>query len=69
MTSYKAHDDWIRFILKFENDKLISCSDDNKIKQWNLETFEFIKSIEDYLSEIYCLEITLNNNLLSCSNN
>ena len=67
--SFKAHDKWIQVLKLFEYTKLISCSgyNDNKIKIWNIETFECVKVIESYLNTIFNLELTANGNLLSCS--
>jgi WD40 repeat protein len=68
--SFKAHDDWILYLLFVDNSKLISCSgkNDKKIKIWRIETLECINMIEGHLDTIYNLELTSNGNLLSCSN-
>jgi WD40 repeat protein len=67
--SFKAHNDWIPFLLLIDNLNLISCSGvkDKKIKIWNLETFKCKRELEGHSDAIYYLDPTSNGNLLSCS--
>ena len=66
---FKAHNDWIPYLLSVDNLRLISCSSqqDKKIKIWNLDTFECIKALEGHSHSVFYLELTLGGNLLSCS--
>jgi len=67
--SFKAHDDWIPYLLFVDQSKFISCSgsNDKKIKIWNSETFECIKVLEGHSSTIWYLDLTSDGDLLSCS--
>ena len=65
--SFKAHDDFITYLLLFDKTKFISCSGDKKIKIWNIYTFECVKILEGHSSTIYSLDLTSDGNLLSCS--
>ena len=67
MKSFKAHDDWISYLLFVDNFKLISCSADKKIKIWNSINFECQIELENHLDAIYYLDVTSDGRLLSCS--
>ena len=47
--------------------KLISCSDDKTIKEWDLEAGKCINTITGHTSKIWGLEKVSNNLILSCS--
>ena len=67
--SFKAHDQWIPYLLSVDKTKFISCSGeiDKKIKIWNSKTFDCIKSLEGHTNKINHLELLSNINLISCS--
>ena len=68
--SFEAHNYWISYLLLLaDKTKLISCSGekDIKIKIWHLETFECVKVLDGHSSDINCIELNSNDNLLSCS--
>jgi WD40 repeat protein len=67
--TFKAHDDYINYLLLFDKTKLLSCSDknDKKIKIWSLETFTCIKVFQGHSDDINHLKLTSEGNLLSCS--
>ena len=64
---FKAHDNWIPYLLCVEKTKLISFSREKKIKIWNLETFDCINVFEGHSEVIRYLDLTSVGNLLSCS--
>jgi WD40 repeat protein len=69
--SFEAHDnDAIRHLLLVDKTKLISYSGkkDDKIKIWDLETYEKINEIDSYFSSIDYLESTSDGILLGISN-
>ena len=47
--------------------KLISCSDDETIKSWDLETNECLKILNGHTASISCLERVSNDQIISCS--
>ena len=65
--SFKAHDDWIPYLLFVDNSKLISCSADKIIKIWSSMTFECLIQLENHSDEVYCLDLTSDRRLISCS--
>ena len=67
---FKAHYDWILFLLLAENSKLISCSGehDSTIKIWSIESYQCIQVLEGHWDAIRYLSLSPNGNLFSCSN-
>ncbi|NER14375.1 hypothetical protein GWK08_13055 [Leptobacterium flavescens] len=52
--SYKVHDDVIRDLLCIENSKLITASEDNKIRVWSLHNMELLNEFkhQDFVQSI-----------------
>ena len=67
--TFKAHEDWVSYLLSVDNTKLISCSSgkDKKIKVSNLDTFECIKVLIGHSDLVYYLELASDGRLFSCS--
>ena len=53
--------------LSYLTQKMISCSSDDTIKVWDLETFECAKTIDGHSDQVWSLEKVGNNQFLSCS--
>ena len=66
--SLEAHSAWVLCLTK-TNDctKLISGSEDNYIKIWDLETFDLLKELTGVLYTVTCLKILKDGHLLSSS--
>ena len=68
--SFKAHSDWIPYMLVTDNTNLlVSCSGfkDKTIKIWNSKTFELIKELAAHTNAIFHIDSISNGNLLSSS--
>ncbi len=67
LKTWKAHDLWINKLLLNGENELISGSWDQKIKVWNLKTFECICTLDRHSNVIRDLLINQEGQLISCS--
>ena len=54
-------------LLNLRTHFLVSCSLDNTIKMWDLETRECIRTLEGHSAEIHCIDVLENGFLISGS--
>ena len=64
----KAHDSWISCLKSKTGSSLfLSCSNDSKIKLWNIKAFELTKELNGHTNRVNFIEFIYDNSLLSCS--
>jgi WD40 repeat protein len=56
--SFEAHKEYILVIKHVVSSQIVSCSGDNTIKLWNLETNEWMRTFIGHKKRIRCLEIS-----------
>ena len=65
---YEAHKSPVRSLKLFSGDKLVSCSDDQSVKVWDIKNGFWLYTLKGHLDTINCIELLPNDLWISCSN-
>ncbi len=62
-----GHNKEVHSIVKYSNECVLSGSEDETIKLWNINSGECFKTFTGHLKSVYCVEILSNERILSGS--
>jgi WD40 repeat protein len=62
--SFKAHQSYIWDLKHVSSSQIVSCSEDQTIKLWNLETNERLRTFSGHKERVVCLEISFDKSKL-----
>ncbi len=57
LRTIEAHSNFVRFMIELPNNKIISCSDDKKIKVWDTDTGYCLKTLKGHDRTVRFIEI------------
>ncbi len=64
INSFEAHEGFILDFKHVSSSQIASCSEDKKIKLWNLETNECLRTFTGHTDNVNCLEISFDKSKL-----
>ena len=64
---YKGHRDWVRSLIKLDENTIVSASDDNTIKIWNLKEKKVLATLEGHTGGVNSLIKLDENTIVSAS--